>query len=376
MRLMTVGFGLAVLLASTGALAAGPSPGTGAGSKGETGGKGGTGPESSTAADAAGNAEQSNALDQSQYVQPRKSSANPDTVEAERTKEKAWEISGAWETHRLLEQQYVANSSSKVFNTFFLALSYSLTDNDIISVSNGAEQIFNADPGEPGVRLGDIGLNYRHIFALPAKFRLLVGVGLTAPVGYSSQLASNITTPSLTVSLSRRFGDLSASIGGRGSYAWDRYTTASGIGCGNGNSGNSTCDEGAGSTNNKWAAGIFASVEYDMPFHHPLSVGGSISDGYSQPYNVGAAPYNSTFPGAAGYTNGVGDQPWQQSYGWEVFVRYAIPDLGGFKSDLLLALADGGQGVGDVPVLHDGVVQPYFLYYESAQMYFAYEGRY
>ena len=36
----------------------------------------------------------------------------------------------------------------------------------------------------------------------------------------------------------------------------------------------------------------------------------------------------------------------------------------------------GGNGVGDVPVLHDGVVQPYFLYYESAQMYFAYEGRY
>jgi hypothetical protein len=375
MRLMTVGFGLAVLLASTGALAAGPSPGTGAGQKGDTGGKGGTGPASSEAS-AESNADQPTALDQSQYVQPRKSSGNPDTVEAEKTKEKAWEISGAWETHRLLEQQYVANSSSKVFNSFFVALSYSLTDNDIITLADGVQQVFESDPGEPGVRLSDIGLTYRHVFALPAKFRLMVGAGITAPVGYYSQLASNITTPSLTVSLSRRFGDLSVSAGGRGSYSWDRYTTASGIGCGSGNPNNATCDEGSGSTNNKWAAGIFASVEYDMPFHHPLSVGGSISDGYSQPYNVGAAPYNSTFYGAAGYPNGIGDQPWQQSYGWEVFVRYAIPDLGGFKSDLLLALADGGNGVGDVPVLHDGVVQPYFLYYESAQMYFAYEGRY
>jgi hypothetical protein len=134
---------------------------------------------------------------------------------------------------------------------------------------------------------------------------------------------------------------------------------------------------------------MFLGLDYNMPFHRPLSVGGSLSDGYSQPYQVGSAPYTgatgsinsygtgaNTYPGAAAYPNGIGDQPWQQSYGWEVYVRYSIPDLGGFKSDFLLALADGGNGVGDVPVLHDGIVHPYFLYYESAQTYFAYEGRY
>lgn len=375
MRLMTVGFGLAVLLASTGALAAGPAAGSGAGSKGDTGGKGGLGPENSTQAGAEGNAEQSTANDLTQEVLPRKSAPNPDQIAAAKVEQKAWEISATWETHRLLEQQYVANSSSKTFNVFFAALRYSLTDNDILTLSDGAQQVFEADPGEPGVRLSDISLSYTHVFLLPAKFRLSGTFSLTAPIGYYSQLATNITTPSLSIGLSRRFGDLAMSVGLRGNYSWDRYTSAAGIGCGGGNSASSTCDEGAGQPNSQWAAGGYISAEYDMPFHHPLSVGAVLSDGYYGFYDVGSAPYNSTFYGAT--TNPQTDNnPWQQSYGWEAFVRYAIPDLGGFKSDLVASLADGGPGVGDPAVLHDGIVHPYFLYYQSAQFYFAYEGRY
>ena len=69
-------------------------------------------------------------------------------------------------------------------------------------------------------------------------------------------------------------------------------------------------------------------------------------------------------------------QPWQQSYGGEIFVRYVMPDLSGFKSDLTVALANGDPSLGYPSVLHDGVVHPYLLYYNSAEVYFALEGRY
>jgi hypothetical protein len=378
MRLMSVGFGMAMLLASSAALAAGGGAGSGSSTKGDTGGKGGLGPENSLQSGAQGTSEQSTAGDTSISNLPNKSTpSNPDEVAGAQVVQKAWEISATWETHRLLEQTGpTLSEQEKTFNVMFAALRYSLTDNDILSLSDGFQQFYSADPGEPGLRLSDISLAYTHIFQLPAKFRLSTTVFVTAPVGYYSQLATNITTPGANVGISRRFGDLTLSAGIRGSYSWDRYSTSNAIGSDQGSTTSANGNEGAGQPNNQWSAGGYISAEYDMPFHHPLSVGALVTDGYNGFYAIGnTPPYGTTYYGAT--TNPVTDNnPWQQSYGGEVFVRYAVPDLSGFKSDLLLALGNGDPSLGYPSVLHDGVVHPYFLYYDSAEVYFALEGRY
>ena len=373
MRLISVGFGIAVVLASV-ASAAAPQGGA-AGNKGDSGGKGGLGPENSTAAGAGGSSEESPALDTSLQGIGGKSTQSPDQANIAHEQEKPWEVSAAFETHRLLQQNYVADGLGqyKTFNVLFLAARYSLTDNDIVTLSGGGYQFFLADQTESGFRAADLSLSYTHLFQLPARLLLRTTGSITAPISYDSQLASNITTPSLSVSLSRRFGDLLVTAGLRGSYFWDRYTSANSIGT---SADASNPESGSGQPNAKWSAGGYLSAEYAMPFHRALSLGAALTDGYTWFYNVGAAPAGTAvFPGATTQPN-IDNNPFQQSYGGEIFARYIIPDLSGFKSDLTLALANGDPSLGYPTVLHDGVVHPYLLYYNSAEVYFALEGRY
>ncbi len=116
-----------------------------------------------------------------------------------------------------------------------------------------------------------------------------------------------------------------------------------------------------------------------MPFHRQLSIGVQVSDGYFGYYNVGAAPYGtatggsyngSNFPGAT--SNSVTDNnPWQQTYGDQIYVSYVMPDLSGFRSNLTVALSNGSPSV-----LNDGIVHPYLFYYQSTNVFFAYSARY
>jgi hypothetical protein len=366
MRLTSVGvgFGMAVLLASTGAFAAEPGPGSGASTKGETGGKGGLGPEIERP-----QAEEQAPVDATLAAQARKT-LNPDQVSVKKDIPKSWEIMATWETHRLLEQQYT-DPAGHVGNNLTAAASYRLTeDNDILQLSGGIVQGYYADVGETGVRAQDLRLSYTHLFHLPAKFNLSVTGSISAPIGYQSQLASNITTPGVSVGLSRRFGDLTLAASVGGNYSWDRYTTASGIDCGGGSGTSSACDEGSGATNTKWDVYAYLSADYAMPFHRQLSIGAQVSDGYFGFYNVGAAPYGSQFYGAT--SNPVIDNnPWQQNYGDSFYVAYVMPDLSGFRSNLTVGLSNGSPSV-----LNDGIVHPYLFYYQSANVFFAYSGRY
>ncbi len=370
-RLMSVGFGMTVLLAS--AIASAAPSGGGTSTKGETGGKGGNGPGNESQA---GTQEEATGVDSSLVpLGLSRTGQNADQTAVKVEKEKAWEIGATFETHHLLEQQYVGNEDSKTFNVLFGSFRYSLTDSDSLSLSSGLQQVFYADPGEPGVRLFDLNLAYSHSFRLPEKFRLTTTASLSAPIGYFAQLASTITDPSVSVNLSRRFGDLFVSASVRGTYFWDRYSTQAAVGCNTSNNGSSQCDVGSGAANAKWSTGGSLSAEYDMPFHRPLSVGASVIDSYTWFYDVGSAPYKTAFYGATNYGT-FDNNPWQQSYGWEAFVRYLLPDLSGFHSEIQVALADGGSGIGNPSVLQDGIVHTYFLSYESAQVYASLSGRY
>jgi hypothetical protein len=372
MRLITVGLGIAALLATS--VAAAAPQGGGAGQKGDTGGKGGLGPENSSEAGAQGQSEQANPIDTTLVQQGKTGQENADKTAHKVEEEKPWEIGAGFETHHLIMQNFLTTSAElQTFNIFSLFGRYAITPNDIASIGGGVEQFLQADPGEPGWRASDISLAYTHRFQLPAKFSLAASGSLTVPVSYYSQLASNITTPGITLSLSRKFGDLFVALSLRGSYFWDKYSSENALGAGQDGS---AAGQGAGQPNTEWAAGGALSAEYSMPFHRALSVGADVTDSYVWFYDVGQCPLQSQCYGATYYPN-IDNQPWQQSYSEEIFVRYILPDMQGFKSDILLALANGDPGgLGGVSVLHDGIVHPYLLYYNSAEVFVALSGRY
>jgi hypothetical protein len=380
MRFVAVGFGIAALLATTVASAAG---GGGGGSKGDTGGKGGFGPANSTAAGAAGSAEQtSTGADTSQQPFGGQSTTSPDVVSTRSLTEKSWEAGGTFETHRLMRQDFNLEGAGavKVFNALFAVLKYSITDKDSLALSGGGFQYFLADSGEPGFRAADLSLAYTRLVLLPKDFRLRASAGLTGPISYDSRLARNITTPSLSAALSRKFGDLSLEARVSGRYFLDEQSTANSQGDAQG--------PGSGAPNVRYTIGGSLSAEYDMPFFRPLSVGAAVTDIYIWYYSgVGRCPANGgtglamgnvTDPNSCQTTTNptTDNQPIQQSYGGEVFARYTMPDLAGFKSDLTFVVANGDPSLGYASAIHDGVVHPYLLYWNTAEFYLALGGRY
>jgi hypothetical protein len=380
MRFIAFGVGFAALLTTTIASATG-----GVSGKGDTGGKGGVGPENSTQSGAAGTAETPSEIDTTQQAFGGKSTQNPDVTSNKKVEEKPWEVGATFETHRLIRQDYNLEGDGplKVFNVLFAVAKYSFTDYDTVLISGGGYQYFLADSGESGFRSSDISLAYSRTFLLPEKFKLRASVGATIPISFDSQLASNITSPSASLAISRKFGDLAVEARISGRYFWDRYTTANAIGSPSTGDGSNS-----GATNVKFSAGAAISAEYDMPFYRPLSAGVALTDSYSWFYNVGQCPNSAGEQQAFGTagpdstacqttSNPLTDnQPWQQSYGGEIFVRYVMPDLSGFKSDLTIALANGDPSLGYPQVLHDGIVHPYFFYYNSAEVYAALSARY
>lgn len=371
MKRIALGFGFAFGAAS---LLAAATAGAAAG-KGDTGGKGGTGPETSTQSGAEGTASTPSEIDTSQLQFRSRSGVNPDEVSSAGREEKPWDVTATYELHRLIRQEDVAGAL-KVFQLLGVSARYLLTAHDTISVFGGATQGFIADSGESGVRANDISLQYAHVFDLPVKLRLRVAAGSTLPLSYYSQLASNITTPFLTLGLSRRFGDSTLSVFIRGAYFIDRYRESAALD-------NTSQGTGGGDPNTRFVLGEVLSAEYDMPFHRPLSVGvtaGHSDYWYYNPQN--ACPPNAGLAAAAGGAGACptavqdpqfgNSQPMQESYGGEVFVRYVMPDLGGIKSDFTVALGNSTPNF----VLHDGVVHPYLLYRDTAEVYFALSGRY
>jgi hypothetical protein len=359
-------FGAAALLASA---AAGAAP-----TKGDTGGKGGTGPDSSTKSGAEGTASTPSEVDTSQLQFRSRSGVSPDEVSGAGRVEKPWDVSATYELHRLIRQEDVAGAT-RLFQLLGVTGRYMITSHDTISLFGGVTQGFLADNGETGVRANDVSLQYAHVFDLPVQLRLRVAAGSTIPISYFSQLAANYSTPFLSLGLSRRFGDLSLSASIRGAYFIDGERESAPMA-------DASQGTGGGDPNTRFVLGEMVSAEYDMPFHRPLSVGLTVANSDYWYYNPqGLCPSGG---GIIAATGGAGacpatqdpqfgsSQPMQQSYGGELFVRYVMPDVAGIKSDFTVAFGNSTPNF----VLHDGVVHPYLLYRDTAEVYFALSGRY
>jgi hypothetical protein len=287
--------------------------------------------------------------------------ANPDVVAEDARDTKPWQVVGLWESHRVIRQAESAGAS-KQFNVFGLEGRYDITAYDRVRVRMYLYERFLSDSGETGLRFDDIILQYTRRIPLPQEFTLRPSLWVTAPTSFVSQKEGMITAPRAILDLEKKFGPyVTASVRTHGGAYIAKYRTA----------GDSNDPASGGNPNKKYDLRFAADVEVAMPFHTPLSIGIDVATGYAWYYE----PNTTNDPNPSVQQNGVaGDaqfsqQPIQQTYAGEIFVRYALPRLFGVQSDLLVAFANGDPSLGSVSVLHDGVGHLYFGYRQTAEVY-------
>jgi hypothetical protein len=370
MRFISLGIVVGSLLFASLAMAA-------EGKGGNDNGKGGPGPGSAPAGGGggggAGNSGQASSGGEQNSPEAGEEGGpdartNPDIINPFAKAYKPWEVGAIFTTHRLVVQGDLAGGTTdpgsagsgaavnKFVNDFEAYARYDITKHDRVSVRAYLYERFIADSGESGVRFDDLVFTYTHSISLPRKFNLDIGLLLTAPTSYDSQLAGTVTTPRISVEVDRRFGPLS--LDARTYFQYDIQTQSSYSGD-NG--------EGGGPTT-LYHIGLVADAELHMPFYEPLSVGAGLFTSWVKYHSIGGQ-LPSTDGGAAG-------QPIQQSYGGEAYLRYLMPTLAGFKPDITFAYAMGDPTVGYSSVLHDGVGHVYLGYRENSEFYLSLAVRY
>jgi len=306
---------------------------------------------------------------------------NPDVADAVTTAYKPWEVGVIFTTHRLLIQgdqnagmpdpagePGSGNGVNKQVNDYEMYARYDLTKNDRVGVRAYVFEYFLADTGENGVRFDDMVVTYAHTFKLPQKFRLQASLWGIIPTSYSSQLEGLMLGIRPGVEVDRRFGPVSVSVRASDTVYIQKYDSWAG------DEGGSAAAGGAAPTTLNSLA--FASdVEFHMPFHEPLSTGIGAFVGYSWYNNI------QSDQGSKGQLTPVSDanfpgQPIQETYGWEAYVRYLLPDLFGFKSDLTAAYSFGDPTVGYSSLLQDGVGHVFLGYRHNSEVYLSMAVRY
>ncbi len=267
---------------------------------------------------------------------------------------KVWEVGATWETHRLIRQNDV-NNSSKNLNVLAGYARYDITDKDRIRLNAYLNQRFIADSGETGYRFDDLVLQYRRRIPLPEDFTIFATGQLTAPTSFSSQKSGLITAPRVSLAVEKLFGEYvttSARVSGTGYIS--KYRTAEG-----------------GNYNPKYGLSAGADVEVAMPFHKPLSFGVGVGTGYSWYYEPNSTNDPNPQVQAYGTTADTqfSTQPITQSYFGEIFARYVLPNIVGVKSDVTIAAANGDPSLGSVSVLRDGVAHFNVAYRQTAEVY-------
>jgi hypothetical protein len=366
MRLTTLAIVTATLFVAASAGAA--EGGKGAGDTG----KGGAGP-ASAGGGPSGETGSSSGIDNGDRI-------DPDRANGLGSAYKPWEVGAIFTTHRLIYQGDLAagqadptsepgagSAINKQVNDYEFYGRYDITKHDRVGVRAYVFEYFLADQGETGVRFDDMVFTYAHTFDLPKKFRLQTSLWVTAPTSYTSQLEGLITTFRPILNVDRRFGPVSIDAKVYDTIYVERYSSYAGSG-------------GLAPTNLNTVA-MALDVEFHMPFHEPLSLGVGAFNAYNWYYNInsgvgpGQTSGNSTKDSAGGVVDS-GSQPIQQTYGWEAYLRYLMPDLVGFKSDLTLAYSFGDPTVGYSSVLQDGVGHVFLGYRHNSEVYLSLGVRY
>lgn len=279
---------------------------------------------------------------------------DPDEDSTSYAARKRWSVGTSLETNRTILQEDVG-VRTKAFNTLSLYASYFVTKADQVRVTGGFIQRFIADETETGIRTDDIGLSWSHRFRLPGDFLLAPTIGNSIPISFQSRLMGLIALPRASVFLSRNFLDdnLNLSLSASGGYYIVKYRQM----------------EGREAANPRATTSIRFAVNYSMPFHQPLQVGGSIGTGYTWDYNVdhsNDATLAEQFPNAKVEPSAdpyfAGNPPASQSYSGEVYVSYNLPSLVGVNTNFQVSLSQGDG------TLREGATHLYWLSRRGGQV--------
>ncbi len=282
---------------------------------------------------------------------------------------KMWEVGVSSEYHRLFIQNDLEGAAAnKNLLVHAAYVEVDPTPQDRIRLRGFLYERFLADPGETGVRTDDLILQYTRVQHLPYELTLKPGAWVTFPTSFTSQKASSITSPRISVALDKALGNWVHIEPRTGAdYYIVRYGTVE-----NGSTPNAQA---------RYAIGL--NIEAQMPFHPALSIGADAGTAYYWYYKARASQAgnnNPSFPGTvqdATYK----DQPLQQTYGFEAYARYDLsryrPEKAtDFHWDFTMSLANGDPAIGYSSAIHDGSLAVYWGFRSTAQVYAVLAARY
>jgi hypothetical protein len=302
--------------------------------------------------------------------------------------DKSWEVGASVEYHHTgLDGGSIDNGALRNLVVYGVSARWDASPYDRLSIGWGLYETFLIDQGDSPVRADDISFRYTRRFPLPAQTTLRLAASFTAPVSYGSQLAGVYTAPKLSIQADKRFGKY-FSLDGRVTGGVFIVKSAVGGSAYNDSGASGFASSGFGTNggganpNPKGTVSLGLTADLAMPFHDPLSIGLSVYDAYTWYYDVSNGGNCSSGPSTPCMYGSVMQstaQPFQQAYAGEVYIRYALPNFGGFKSDVSFAFAPNGDpATGFAGVTHGtGIAQVYPFYYrQNAEVYFAVSGRY
>ena len=280
---------------------------------------------------------------------------------------KSWQVRATAEFHHLVRQNDLASDSTgrgdaSNRNLFFYVFSaqYEPTPYDRLVAQWGFYQRFLADGGETGVRSDDGLIAYTRTIPLPGRVILRVQPRVDFGLSYDSiEHTGLIAAPRLGVSLERRFGpvDLYALVYG---YVFlERYTSAIG-----------------GSPNPMTSLATLVEATYRVPPLPSLEAGVA---GYASAtwfHEVQDDGSNALIAEEHSTSDPLtASQPFSNTFGGEVFVRYTLPTRA-FASQVLVAYANGDPTIGYQALRHDGVGRFNLFYRHVSELYAALTLRY
>lgn len=296
---------------------------------------------------------------------------------------RAWQVSAGVEYHHLLQSDFapgapvngppdVGNALNRNALLYDVSASWDITAVDRVWAEWGFVQRFIKNSGEtlcPESGPDDGIVAYRRTVPLRRGFVLRVQPRIDLGLSCESwRYESLIAAPRLGVSLEREFGPLFVSLETHGYWYLEKYTSYTGPG---------GDDLGGGAPTPLTSLHAVLRVYAPMPFFRRLGVGLVATAATYWYHQVGGSNASSESMGSARDPL-VANQPYQNSYGGELFVRYVLPTVSGVHADILVVYADGDPTVtGYQGLLHDNGRASFNLFYRNvSELYTALTFRY
>ncbi|HEY2902047.1 MAG TPA: hypothetical protein VGL59_15810 [Polyangia bacterium] len=289
---------------------------------------------------------------------------------------KHWQLIADVEYHHLLQSDYPpgiavngppdpGNALNRNAVVYDVSASWDITPRDRIWAEWGFIQKFLKNSGDgvcPSSGPDDAIIAYRRTFHLPRRFTVRVQPRVDIGASCESvRYESLIAAPRLGASIERDFGPLFLSFETHGYWYFEKYTSYTSPG---------GDDLGGGAPTPLTSLHAVLRLAAAMPFYRRLSVGAVASAATIWYHQVGTSNTSGQSLGSVSDPL-VPDQPFQNSYGGEVFVRLALPPVNKIYSDIIVAYADGDPTVtGYQSLLHDNGRASFDLFYRNVSEFY------